>query len=765
MLFLKPPFQMINGVAVFADHADGLQYYYMPAAPHLSTERDPVRNVDVPKIQLIKFRGEAGNGGFLTFEVNLGIPETALDDIKAELRRTRRLGGDPRLLPVPVEGGTVSLVMLGMAFDAAGKPVLDAEQQPRFAVHASPTAHPSLYGDNTAVFSVELDKDGVQLVEESLKQTDFMPIGVIYSLDFFALRPAFTVNVSADWDRVQDHFESSFKADILFSSTEIDNVVDKLIENQVVKIDVDSFLPEGEDAGSWVGRRDQAVNEFKDMVLQGFFKPSLDPVKPKEPDGWDKAGDFVEKLSLLGATGGLGAVAKFSYVEKKYRRTDEKHINLRMNERVTMKKSIYPQAMLKNLARLPADAQGHVDLSRFIVEITLDDDWFARRKAIAHSLVDYENDRVESVTVTLTYDGRPQTIRLTKDQRDGERQWNSLVRDNKMVREVDYEYSVAFGGVNTAERPGLIVSPKRATIGDEFDISPRGEGLYYIDDIQIGAGVLPWDRYPQIGVDLRYHDPSNHVNIEDSFILTKDKPDATWKRFRLDPDLSTFDYRLTYMALNHRDVLVDWTTTNQERLIVRDPQPLRRALQIAPAVDWRLVAMVFVELRYVDEDNGVDEQTTLSFFDTPTDRGPKTFTIDLVDGDKRLVSYAPTFILKDNRQITVPPSMTAGSIIVLRTDMAGHRVVSVAPPDVSFAQRGIVRIEAALAYADPDNGLEFNDKLTFADSHDRGAFEFDYVSSLRSNYTCNTTLVLANGLAVQHDLGSLDADKLVLPVA
>jgi hypothetical protein len=765
MLFLKPPYQMINGIAVFSDHADELQYYYMPAAPHLSVEHDPVRNVDTPKIQLIKFRGGAGNGGFLTFEVNLGIAENALDDVKAELRHTRRLRDEPRLLPVPVESGTVSLVMLGMAFDDAGKPILDDQQQPRFAVRKSPSAHPSLYGDNTAIFSVELDQDGVQLVEESLKQTDFMPIGVIYSLDFYALRPAFTVNVSADWDRVQDHFSKSFKADVLFSSVEIDSVVDKLIENQVVKIDVDSFLPEGEDAGSWVGRRDQAVNEFKDMVLQNFFKPSLDPVKADPPDGWDKAGDFVDKLSVLGATGGAAAFAKFSYVEQSYKRIDDKHINLRMNERVTMKKSIYPQGMLRNLARMPVDAQGHVDLSRFMIEVTLDDDWFMRRKAKAHSLVDYDNDHVESVTVTLDYDGHPQTVRLTKDQAEGERQWNSIVRNGAMVRPVDYEYSVAFRGVNTAERPGIIVSPKRTTIGDEFDISPRGENLYFIDDIQIGAGVLPWDRYPQIGVEVRYHDAANRVHIEDSFLLTKDKPEVTWKRFRLDASLSAYDYRLTYMAVNRRDIQVDWTTTNQERLIVRDPQPLRRTLQVAPAVDWRLVAMAFCELRYLDEENGVDEQTTLSFFDTPQDRVPKTFSIDLVDGTRRLVSYATTFILKDNRTIIVPPSMTAGSIIVLRTDMAGHRVVTVTPPDVSFPERGIVRIEAALAYADPDNGLEFNDKLTFANAHDQGSFEFDYVTALRANYSCSTTLVLANGLAVQHDMGSLDADRLVLPAA
>ncbi len=116
----------------------------------------------------------------------------------------------------------------------------------------------------------------MQLIEASLLEGELLPVGVrIYTLDFFALRPAFSVKVTADWDRVQTHFEESFSADVLFVSTQIDEVVDKLVEDQVVLIEVDSFLPEGEDAGSWVGRRDQALNDFKDMVLETFFKPSL----------------------------------------------------------------------------------------------------------------------------------------------------------------------------------------------------------------------------------------------------------------------------------------------------------------------------------------------------------------------------------------------------------------------------------------------------------------------------------------------------------
>jgi hypothetical protein len=604
----------------------------------------------------------------------------------------------------------------------------------------------------------------VQLIENSLLHSELMPIGVVYSLDFLALRPAFTVKIKADWSRVQTHFEENFTADVLFSSTEIDTVVDKLVEDQVVSIEVDSFLPEGEDAGSWVGRRDHAINDFKDMVLKNFFKPSLEPMK-EEADGWDKATNFAMDLSTLAVTGGWGAVAKFSYVKKDVTRIDEKSANLTMNERVTVKRSIFPQATLKGLGRIVRAAQAVVGVDRFIQAVTLDDEWFDKRSLKANSLVDFDNDKVESVNLTLTYNGQPRTIRLTKNDPAGSREWNSLVSGATMVRPVEYEYQVSFRSVDTADRPGILVSPKRTTVGDEFEVSPRGEGLYFIDDIQIGASVLPWDRYPQVAVEVRYVDPAHRISLAETFLLTKDKPEVTWKRFRLDPTRNQYEKRVTFLAPNHQDVVIDWTPTDQERLIIRDPHPLNRTVQLAPAVDWRLVAMIFVELRYLDAQNGVDEQQTLAFFDTPEDRAPKKFSINLVDGNLRLVSYATTFVLKDNRTIIVPPSMTTGATIVLRSDMAGHRIVTVAPPDVDFAARGIVRIEAQLSYEDRDAGLAFADRFTFLNGRTVSFFEFDYVSPNRSTYTCMATLVLANGLVLERDLGSHSSDRLTLPSA
>jgi hypothetical protein len=764
MLYLKPPFHIIRGTAVFPDHANDRAFYYLPAEPHLSTVLDAATGARIPQIQLLKFRGGAGNGGFLTFQVDLGLAEGEEDEIKAELRGLFPGDGPILLAPVLPEDGNVRLIILGRATDSQGKPLWDEDQQQRFVTRIVHPSKPSLYGNNQAVFSVELDQDGVELVEASMLRSELLPIGVVYELDFFALRPAFSVRITADWSRVQSHLQDSFKADVLFSSTEIDKVVDKLIETQVVLIEVDTFLPEGSDAGSWVGRRDHAIDQFKDMVLENFFKPSLEPMK-EEKDGWDRFTDTAERLALLGATGGWAGVAKFSYVQKDIQRIDHKRANLQMNERVSVKRSIYPQATLKGLARLLKNAQGQVDAGRFIQAVDLDDPWFEARKIKAYGLVNFDFDDIEAVNLTLTYDGRPRTIRLDKTQSTGTQEWNSLVVNGKMVRDIPYQYRVVFRDVDTGERPGSLTSGTLTTIGDEFDISPRSDGLYFMDAIIIGAGLVPWDRYPQVAVDVRYDDPANTIHIGDSFLLTRDKPEITWKRFRLNAALESYFVRITFLAADHRNVVVDWAETNQERLIIKHPHSDRRTVQVMPAVNWQLVSMIIAELRYQDEANNIDENQTLTFFDTATDRVPKVFLVNLANSARRLVSYAATIILKDNRVIEIPRSFTNGNSIVLRTDMIGHMVVTVMPPPVDFAARGITRIEAALAFHDQEAGLHFEDRAIFERSGDVSYFEFDYAAVERASYTCKVLIVFANGLVMERDLGKLRSDELRLPEA
>jgi hypothetical protein len=326
MLYLNPPFHIIRGVSLFPDHADPLQYYFLPLMPKLTRIKDPATGEAVPQIQLIKYRGGAGNGGFLNFDVNIGVEEGVLDDIRSDLKRAANLRDTPRLAPVPLVDGTVKLMLLGkQSGDATPAPAggtgggtatSPALGQPQFVVKMDHSAKPALYGDNQAAFSVQLDQSGVTVMERAL-QGEMSPIGVVYSLEYLALRPAYAVHLHVDWDRVQKHLDEHFGIDSIFASVDIEKALDELIENRAIEIQTDTFVPEGEDSEGIIARRDEAISQVYDMITDAFFQPTLNPEKEAK-DGWDKAEHLAKTASAIAVTGGWAALGSFSYRKTDY---------------------------------------------------------------------------------------------------------------------------------------------------------------------------------------------------------------------------------------------------------------------------------------------------------------------------------------------------------------------------------------------------------------------------------------------------------------
>ena len=111
MLYEAPPFYTINGVSVMRDHADPLQFYYMPLAPRFVTRKDGA--IDVPQLLVVKYRSATRVGGFANFDVGFwmgilapaGTPRPIIDRIALEVARLlampdmkekiTSLGGDP----------------------------------------------------------------------------------------------------------------------------------------------------------------------------------------------------------------------------------------------------------------------------------------------------------------------------------------------------------------------------------------------------------------------------------------------------------------------------------------------------------------------------------------------------------------------------------------------------------------------------------------------------------------------------------------------
>lgn len=763
MLYLHPPFHIIRGVSLLRDHIDPLQWYFLPMAPQLPTVPDPVAGVDIPQLQLIRYRGSAGNGGFLNFDVHLGLEEERLEDVRRRLRDLEDLDDLPRLAPVPLVDGTVRLLMLGRSSDA---PPPEDGQPPDpsiFEVKMSHFAKPSLYGDNRAAFSVEMDQEAVTVVEAAL-QGEIAPMAVIYSLEYLALRPAYSVRLQADWDRVQTHLEESFGVDTLIFSSQIDEVVDELIEDRVIVIEADTFIPEGDDQAEVLSRRDQAVNEVREMVTDTFFTPSIDPLKAPEPDGWDRFADTTARLSQIAHTGGLSESSVFSYKKVDLTRIDRKSLSVDLRERTTITRHIHPQGHVRGLFRVLRD--GAVDLDRFVIPVDLDAPWFERRTVEVVPQIDFTADGIETVQVELTYGDRTRSLLFeageTGEARARSVEWASDLEEDaegqrRMVRPVTWRYTVRFAGADGTERPRRLESPELVTTADRVPLSPRD--LYSLEPIPITPLSFPWDRWPHVSVRLRYDDEDHGIHQDDTFLLDQETPEATWRRFVLDPGKAGYERQITFHGADHQDLVGPWETTTEEQVRLRDPFPRKRTVEVIAAVDWNRVRRVFVDLAYRDPAHDVFEEESLTLTQED-DAG--TFSVDLVDPDLRRVSYQATVMFTDGSLAEIPRSTTLDRRIFVTEEMRGHRIVEVRPEDREFAAAQLREMQVDLRFL--DGGNEIRDRFVFTSTGDLGHFEFDYSDDTHRDYEYKVRYLRTDGLARSVDWKSSDADVLVLDV-
>lgn len=755
MLYLAPPFYMINQVSVFRDHEDPLQWYYLPGPPRLTQVPDSQTGALVPQIQVIEFRGSAGSGGFLNFDVNLGVDPNVLDEIRDEIKRSENLRELPRLAPVPLLDGTVKMMLFDrQTGDAEGG--TDGSGL-KFVLRLDHNAQPALYGDNQSAFSVRLSQEGVITLRKAL-QGEMSPIGIIYSLDYLALRPAYSVRLTIDWERVQKHLDETFGTDSIFFQSQITKAVDELIENRSILLEDDLFVPEGEDEGL-MGRHEEAVNEVRGMITDAFFVPSLNPIEPEKEDTWDKLEHLAKTSAALAATGGWGALIGFSYRHIDYTRIDRKRLNVNIRERTAVKKSIYPQGHLSGLFKTLREPG--IDLNRFILPVDLDDPWFEKRQVRLIPRAAFQEDEITSILVSLNYGGQRKSVILDASAGDADVQWNSILDGGAMVREVAVQYKVTFRPVDQTERPISLQSPVTIETGDILEINPRE--LYAIVPVPIQALNFPWGRYSHVEVHTQYADPDRGIRQADSFVLkSEDAAETIWNMFVLDPTHTRFRYKLIYRAVNHRDVEMPWIETDEERLTIRDPFPLKRTLEIVPVFDWTKVDRVFVDVTYEDPAHNVLEEASFEFNDKAAATG--NFTVALEDPDRRQVGYKVTVILKDGTIAEIPPSFTLDRRITVRGDMKGHKIVVIRPEPGDFAELKLRDVVVQAEYSDPERGLSFADEFTFKSGADRAHFEYDFVDAGLISYRYRIVRRYTNGLSNVIDWTTDDEDELIVPL-
>lgn len=777
MLFLNPPYFVINGVSVFPDDTDPLQFYYLPMMPHFTMVAGP-SGPSLPQLQLIEYTGSAGTGGFINFDVNLGIGDDVLSAVAQQVQQQLNLNGQVRLSPVTFVDGSVNLVILGAqsitppppttgsASSASSTPVntgpavttttAATPAQPQFVIKIQNATKPALYGDNQATFSVQLDQNGATILQQAMSG-QMAPIAVIYALDFLGLRPAFNVRITADWNRVQTYLNSEYSGGFLFFSTDIQKTVEKLIESQIITIDVSTYTTES-DLGTAAGSdRDKAVAECYELITTNFFQSSLPPPDPNKPDAWDKGLQTFQAVSDIALTGGAASVACFSYKNTDLTRTDQKSLNFDVSERTTVQRTIYPQGHLSGL--LSVLTQSGITLDQFIVKVDLDNPFFQRRQVTVTTHADFQGDSIASINVNMTYNNIVQAVTLTPAAPQASAGWTSLLVNGQMSMPVSYTYTVNFASVDTTQRPGQLTSPTLSANGN-IDIEPRGQ-VYDVTVVPVRAYGLPWDRYPSVEVECQYVDAANSINEQPSAVLNSQNQEIDWSLFLVNPALRTFLYRLTFTLATGGTSTTSWITTSDANINITDPFPTKIDLTVLAALDWTVFSQALVFVAYPSKQNPTTQQT---FTLTQSAPSAPVFEAERQDASQIFIYYEARLIQLNGQVWTVPGSVTSDSYLILQNGMKGHQIIAVQSEAIDFSTKNVTEIDVQLRYVDPANSINNTQSFVLNSKGDTRTFAYDFLNEqITAQYSAN--IVLGNGQTKSIAWTAVSGNVVVIPLS
>jgi hypothetical protein len=271
MLLLGNKTITVEGVTVFADHADPNQFWYLPT---------PVKLVQRPgdhqsTFTCIKYKpaavaAGAKGGGFLLFEVNLRLDSQMEQRILAKL--TAIAPQQPKLSAVPFDSGNVECLALNLQ-GGGGITATPAAPGTFNAVEKILGATiPSLDATNTATFGLTLSQEGTIILEKAFEQAT-TPIGVLYNLKYTGMRPALDVKITADLKRVYNQFSASLSGQYYFFKLGIEAALESLVQDGAIKIEVVQYsdAADKEDKAKW------ALEFFRDSLLRDWFEPTLTP--------------------------------------------------------------------------------------------------------------------------------------------------------------------------------------------------------------------------------------------------------------------------------------------------------------------------------------------------------------------------------------------------------------------------------------------------------------------------------------------------------
>lgn len=724
MLSLTPPFPVVDGYALLPDHEDPGLWYAMPSAPRLAI-RD-----GVPAISLTQYMNTAAGagkvaGGILSMTTELSVPEDVLATLPDRLADVRGTVDRVRVVPAPFDAGQVELVVLGQA----SAPTEDAPAAPGgpFSVTFTGSGRPSMGATNDASFQLLLDEAAAEMIGDCLDLPE-LPVLVTYVMTYAALRPAFTIDIHADWSRVYSSLRSKLTTNAWFVATDVDTAVTSSLEEAGVDVDV---VVEGTGEGDR-GAAERTKQQLLDWILDKLFVPMAPPSLAAT------IGQVVEDVVWSVAR---AVIPGASYRLKVVHENELRRMDLRARERVAESRELRPQGTVGGLLHtLRVDETGTerptwpATRARMVQQVELSG--FPRLEVGVDVVDRFATDRLRSVQVELarTPDGvgpvagapagpsgapgapaPPDPVpdaQLTFTAAGQRREWvvnllEEAQRERVWDRPYVYRVSADFDPSSPLRPPGAAVSPWRARQSTDLLVDPRE--AYAVTDVTVTvAPLFSFALFPAVTVELR---PGTEGDVgapgadrpgAGRVVLDAATPLQHWLFASAPTDVS-YAWRATY----HRpveaggDVTGAWSAAVEPFLSLPDPMPEKLAIGFFVDLPWEELATALLELRY--DDDAAD----VHYPEETIPLGPGTphvgRTLSIASGGSRAFSYRLTLQPKVGALVDGSWRTTTEDRVIVDRRLVEERQVQVRVLG-SLEQERLLRATLRLEVRDPADG-------------------------------------------------------------
>jgi hypothetical protein len=670
----ESPYHEIAGVVVLRDHKFSNMFHYLAGPPKLTVDEH-----GVPSLLLLKYRealdamsaspktrDELG-GGFLLLGVDCELSEETKAEIVRELEtRTPPGSGPVTLVPVLYTKGTVSIVALDAQQAVAGEPEGDPQEHSRFVRGIQGSATPSLLQGQRAIFSLSLSPSAATLIEEAY-DSDLSPIGVMFELEFTALRPAIAVKAHVDRTQVYEQLKLAFHGGVRTGgggsaqpaggertagseqprentkpkgfalSVDIGWEMEKLVQSGAIKLDI-IRQQEGKTVDEM---QKDALDLLKETLLKEFFKPAMSDSTMTAAQAAEAAAAAAKKIQAgseevnKGSAGGAGAVVEIGFQLQMKRReelgTADYDFSVVAPETRTHAPNGFFSALLTGTER-----------DRHIRSVPLDDAFFEAVGVDITTTADFAALDLKTVAVDLQYGGTPAAPRVvgsaTFTPTDPQPHHFQAFRDEDDFTyryRVDYKFGQA---ESIAAQRQDYETPWKTEISRALVIHPPEDVAML--RVFVEPGVVDWEVVETIETQLDYDDPDNDFHAQRTFLVEQDSPRRDWLVRLTDPARTGYTMRHRWHLKDQSTIEGEPQATDVAHLFVADPFVDRLPIVLQPLVDRTNVVRVDVELQYEDPGNHLDVRKNVELLGP--DFHPVTVTIPIIDPDRREFTYRAT---------------------------------------------------------------------------------------------------------------------------